>query len=162
MSPSPRKLDIYNHVLPRVVTDRMQALSPQKGDIVKRVTSIRVLHDIPARIAMMDQWPGYQQVLTLANPPLEAMAGPDDCPGLAEIGNDALADIFARWPQKFPASVASLPLNNVPASPVEIDQAIAKGAPGVQGFTNSNARPLDEPEFFPIFDRAVNHHKVAS
>src|SRR5258707_1166587 len=47
MSPSPRKLDIYNHVLPRVVTDRMQALSPQKGDIVKRVTSIRVLPDYP-------------------------------------------------------------------------------------------------------------------
>jgi aminocarboxymuconate-semialdehyde decarboxylase len=158
---SARKLDIYNHVLPRAVTDRMQALSPQKGDIVKRVTSIRVLHDIEARIAMMKQWPGYQQVLTLANPPLEAMAGPDDSPGLAEIGNDALADICARWPEQFPAWVASLPLNNVPASLAEMDRAIAKGARGVQLFTNVNGRPLDEPEFFPIFERAVNHHRVA-
>jgi aminocarboxymuconate-semialdehyde decarboxylase len=157
---SPRKLDIYNHVLPRAVTDRMQVLSPQKGDIVKRVTSIRVLHDIEARIAMMKQWPGYQQVLTLANPPLEAMAGPDDSPGLAQLGNDALADICARWPEHFPAWVASLPLNNVPASLAEMDRAIAKGARGVQVFTNVNGRPLDEPEFFPIFERAVTHHRV--
>src|SRR5215475_13314205 len=107
MSPSARKLDIYNHVLPKVVTDRMQALSPQKGGIVKRVTSIRMLDDMPARVAMMDRWPGYQQVLTLGNPPLEAMAGPDDCPALAQLGNDALAEICAQWPEKFPAWVAS-------------------------------------------------------
>src|SRR5258708_25125729 len=150
---SARKLDIYNHVLPRAVTDRMRELAPAKGDIVKRVTSIRVLHDIPARIAMMDQWPGYQQVLTLANPPLEAMAGPDDCPGLAEIGNDALADICARWPEKFPAWVASLPLNNVPASLVEMDRAIAAGARGPPSFTNANGRPRREPEVFPVFER---------
>src|SRR5215470_7723676 len=90
---STRKLDIYNHVLPRAVTDRMRELAPAKGDIVKRVTSIAMLHDIEARIAMMEQWPGYQQVLTLANPPIEAIAGPADTPGLAKLGNDALAGI---------------------------------------------------------------------
>ena len=35
-----------------------------------------------------------------------------------------------------------------------MDRAIAKlGAKGVQIFTNVNGRPLDEPEFFRIFER---------
>jgi aminocarboxymuconate-semialdehyde decarboxylase len=157
---SVRKLDIYNHVLPRAVTDRMRELAPDKGDIVKRVTSIRMLHDMEARVAMMAEWPGYQQVLTLSNPPLEAIAGPADSPGLARLGNDALRDICARRPDMFPAWAASLPLNNVEASLAEIDRAIALGARGIQLFTNVNGRPLDDPECLPIFERAVAHHRV--
>src|SRR5277367_3378360 len=61
-----RKIDIYNHVMPRAVADHMRELAPGKGDMVKRVTSIPILHDIEARIRMMEEWPGYQQVLTLS------------------------------------------------------------------------------------------------
>jgi predicted TIM-barrel fold metal-dependent hydrolase len=54
----------------------------------------------------------------------------------------------------FPAFVASLPMNNVEAALAEMDRAIGElGARGVQIFTNVNGRPLDEPEFFPIFER---------
>jgi predicted TIM-barrel fold metal-dependent hydrolase len=155
-----RKIDIYNHVLPRELTDRMRELAPEKGDIVKRVTSIAMLNDMEARVRMMEQWPGYQQVLTLANPPLEAMAGPADSPALARAGNAALKKICATKPDRFPAWVASLPLNNVDASLEEMDRAIAEGASGIQIFTNVNGRPLDEPEFFPLFERAVKHHEV--
>jgi predicted TIM-barrel fold metal-dependent hydrolase len=155
-----RKIDIYNHVLPRELTDRMRELAPEKGDIVKRVTSIAMLNDMEARVKMMEQWPGYQQVLTLANPPLEAMAGPGDSPALARSGNAALKKICATKPDKFPAWAASLPLNNIDASLEEMDRALAEGASGIQIFTNINGRPLDEPEFFPLFERAVKHHKV--
>ena len=45
-------------------------------------------------------------------------------------------------------------MNNVPAALEEMDRAIAKlGAKGIQIFTNVNGRPLDEPEFFRIFER---------
>ena len=45
-------------------------------------------------------------------------------------------------------------MNNVPAALEEMDRAIAKlGAKGMQIFTNVNGRPLDEPEFFRIFER---------
>ena len=73
---SERKIDIYNHVMPRAVADRIQELAPGRGDMVKRVTSIPMLYDIEARIRMMDRWPGYQQVLTLSNPPIETMPVP--------------------------------------------------------------------------------------
>ena len=156
-----RKIDIYNHVMPRAVADRMRELSPQKGGIVKRVTSIPMLYDIDARIRMIDRWSGYQQVLTIANPPLEAMAGPGDSPELARVANDELKKICDARPDKFPAWVASLPLNNVDASLAEMDRAIALGARGVQIFTNVNGMPLDDPSLFPIFEHATNRHRVA-
>jgi predicted TIM-barrel fold metal-dependent hydrolase len=157
---SHRKLDIYNHILPKVFIDRMRELAPKMGDIVKRVTSIPMLHDMDARVRMMEQWPGYQQVLTLANPPIEAVAGPADSPALARLGNDELRRVCATRPDKFPAWAAALPLNNVPAALEEMDRAIALGARGIQIFTNVNGRPLDDPEFFPVLERAANHHRV--
>ncbi len=158
---SSRKLDIYNHVMPRNVIDRMAEMAPGMAGMVKRMTTIRMLNDIEARVKMMEQWPGYQQVLSLANPPIEAVAGPADSPALARLGNDELKKICDTKPDKFPAWVASLPMNNVQAALEEMDRALAQGARGIQIFTNVNGRPLDEPEFFPIFERAVNHHKVA-
>jgi len=43
---SERKIDIYNHVMPRTVADRIRELAPGKGDMVKRATSIPMLYDI--------------------------------------------------------------------------------------------------------------------
>jgi predicted TIM-barrel fold metal-dependent hydrolase len=52
-------------------------------------------------------------------------------------------------------------MNNVPASLDEMDRAIGKlGAKGIQIFTNVNGRPLDEPEFFPIFERMVKKYDL--
>ena len=156
-----RKIDVYNHVMPTVVADSIRELAPGKGDMVRRVTSIPMLHDMEARVRMMDQWPGYQQVLTLSSPPIEAIAGPSDSPGLAFIANNELRRICATRPDKFPAWVASLPLNNVEASMAEMDRAVAAGARGIQIFTNVNGRPLDDPEFFQLFDYATSRHKVS-
>ncbi|TMH41424.1 MAG: amidohydrolase, partial [Betaproteobacteria bacterium] len=50
---------------------------------------------------------------------------------------------------------------NVPEALREMDRAIEKlGAKGIQIFTNVNGRPLDEPEFYPIFERMANKHDL--
>ena len=156
---SARKIDIYNHVMPRAVADLMQELAPSMTGMVKRVTSIPMLYDIEARIRMMEAWPGYQQVLTISNPPLEAIAGPGDSP-TSRASPMTNSNTLRTRPDKFPAWVASLPLNNVEASLAEMDRAIAQGARGVQIFTNVNGMALDDPSLFPIFERATNHHHV--
>ena len=157
---SARKIDIYNHVMPRAVADLMLELAPSMTGMVKRVTSIPMLHDIEARIRMMEAWPGYQQVLTISNPPLEAVAGPGNSPALARLANDELKRICDTRPDKFPAWVASLPLNNIEAALAEMDRAMTQGARGIQIFTNVNGMALDDPSLFPIFERATNHHHV--
>jgi predicted TIM-barrel fold metal-dependent hydrolase len=156
-----RKIDIYNHVMPVKYLEMMKQHSKDPG-IVKRMTGLRMLWDIEARVKMLqEKFPDVQQVLTLSLPSPELVGGPDLSPELARIANDGMADMVAKWPKQFPAFVASLPMNNVPAALEEMDRAIGKlGARGVQIATSVNGRPLDEPEFFPVFERVTKKHDL--
>lgn len=155
-----RQIDSYSHILPRPYFDRMSEMAKDKAAI-KRWLTIPVLYDLDARLKMMEGFPDYQQILTLSNPPIEMIAGPDDSPGMARLANDCMADIRDQHPDQFPAFVASLPMNNVPAALEEMERAITQlGAKGIQIFTNVNGRPLDDEEFWPIFDAAVNKYDV--
>ena len=154
------KIDIYNHVMPVRYLEMMKSHSKDAG-IIKRMSGLRMLWDIEARVGMLDLWPDVRQVLTLSLPSPELLGGPELSPELARIANDDMAAMCAKWPRKFPAFVASLPMNNVPAALEEMDRAIGKlGARGVQICTSVNGRPLDEPEFFPVFERVTTKHDL--
>jgi predicted TIM-barrel fold metal-dependent hydrolase len=147
------KIDIFPHIFPKPFFDRMLDVAPDKAAI-KRWLHIPVLWDLDARLRMMDEFGDYRQILTLSLPTLESLAPPDRSPELARLANDGMAEICARHPDRFPAWVASLPMNNVAASLDELTRAIEHlGAKGIQIFTNVNGRPLDEEEFAPIFER---------
>src|SRR5512144_2296375 len=148
------KIDIFPHILPRKYFERMLEVAPPGLALQKRMAGIPALVDAELRFRMMDRHAGYLQVLTLANPPLEVVAGPGDSPDLARLANDEMAALVARHPDRFPGFVASLPMNNPDASLREIDRVIGDlGATGVQIFTNVNGRPLDRPEYRPVFAR---------
>jgi len=151
------KLDIFPHIFPLAYFERMKRIAegnPALAAQLKRWMHIPVLWDLERRIRMMKRWPGYKQILTLSMPAVEFLGSENETPELARLANDGMAEIVARRPDLFPAFVASLPMNNVPAALEEIDRAVAKlGAKGIQIFTNVNGRPLDDPEFFPIFER---------
>ena len=112
------KIDIYNHVVPMPYLDMAKQHSKDPG-IVKRMVGVRLLWDIEARVEMLERFPDVRQVLTLGMPPPEVLGGPDLSPQLARLANDGLAEMCRRWPQKFPAFVASLPMNNVPEALAE-------------------------------------------
>src|SRR5450759_1512811 len=111
--------------MPMRYLEMMKQHSKDQG-IIKRMTSLRMLWDIEARVQMLEQWPDLQQVLTLSVPSPELVGGPELSPELARIANDDMAAMVARWPKKFPAFVASMPMNNVPAALEEMDRAIEK------------------------------------
>ncbi|MEJ7668562.1 MAG: amidohydrolase family protein [Luteimonas sp.] len=158
------KLDVYAHIFPPAYFQRLQDIAGRDARLaatLKRWLSVPVLYDLDARLAMMREFPGYRQVLTLSSPPIELLAAPDESPALARLANDGMAAIVASHPHQFPAFVASLPMNNGDASLAEMERAIRKlGAKGIQVFTNVNGRALDEPELWPIFERAVNTYDV--
>ncbi len=153
------KVDIFPHIFPQEFFERMKGIAgsnPALAASIKRWLNIPVLWDLDARLRMMRGFKDYKQVLTLSLPAIEFLAGPEESPALARMANDGMAEIVARHPDQFPAFVASLPMNNVPAALAEMDRAIRKlGAKGIQLFTNVNGRPLDDPEFYPIFERCV-------
>jgi aminocarboxymuconate-semialdehyde decarboxylase len=150
-------LDICIHFLPKTLLDRLPDLIA--GHVVlKAFPRLRTLWDLDARLRLLDQFGDYAQVLSLANPPIEMLGPPERTPELARLANDGLAELCRAHPQRFPAFIASLPMNNVAASLTEIDRAIGTlGARGVQIFTNVLGKPLSAPEFRPIFQRMAQH-----
>jgi aminocarboxymuconate-semialdehyde decarboxylase len=154
------KIDIYNHVMPMAYLELMKRHSADLG-MVKRISSVRLVWDIEARVQMLERFPDVQQVLTLSQPAPEMLGGPDLAMEVARVANDGMAEICRKWPHKFPVFVAALPMNDVPAALVEMDRAIvALGAKGIQIGTSVNGRPLDDPALFPIFERITNHHDL--
>src|SRR5437762_8488859 len=156
------KIDIYNHVMPQAYLELVKTHSKEPG-IVKRMSSLRMLWDIEHRVEMLrTKFPDLKQVLTLGLPAPELIGGPDKSPEFARVANDGMAEMCRKWPNEFPAFIASLPMNNVPEALKEMDRAIEKlGAKGIQIISSVAGRPLDDPEFFPVFERATNHHDVA-
>jgi aminocarboxymuconate-semialdehyde decarboxylase len=150
-------IDIYTHVMPKPYLERLADLVP--GHVaLTAFPRLTTLWDMDARLRQLDQFDGYSQVLSLANPPLELIALPERTPELARFVNDEMAQLCRRHPDRFPAFVASLPMNNVEASLTEIDRAVGElGARGVQVFTNVAGQPLSAPAFRPIFRRMAQH-----
>ncbi|MCK8784500.1 amidohydrolase family protein [Roseomonas sp. NAR14] len=151
------RLDAYTHLFPPGgYMQRLMDLVPDKGP-VKRWLNLPTLWDVEARMRMVDSFGDYQQVLANTMPPVEVVVGPDAAPDLVRQGNDGFAELIRQRPDHFPAFIASLPMNNPEAAVAEVDRAVAIGACGFQIFTNVAGRPLDLPEFQPIFDRIVHH-----
>jgi aminocarboxymuconate-semialdehyde decarboxylase len=150
-------IDVFNHFMPRAYLDRLAGVAPDHF-AVRAFPRLKTLVDVDARLRLLDQFDDLRQVICLANPPIELVAGPERSPELARVANDALAEVCRRHPDRFPAFIASLPMNNVEASLAETDRAIRDlGARGIQVFTNVAGKSLSAPEFRPIFRRMVEH-----
>jgi uncharacterized protein len=148
-----RKIDAFNHFFPDRYFKKMLELAPAHKDMGKRIRNIPMLHDLDMRFRVMDRFGDYQQILSMPSPPIEALAAPRDAIELATIGNDGLADLVRRYPDRFPAFVASLPMNDADAALAEAERAMVDlGACGVQVFTNVNGVPLTAPQYLPLFD----------
>ena len=150
------KIDLFNHFFPKRFFEEFVHRGAAFKDMGKRVQNIPSLHDLDARFRVMDEFGDYRQFLSLASPPLETMAGPAVSPTLARVANDGLAELVSHYPDRFIGFAASLPLNNPDESLKEMDQAVKHlGARGIQIFTNVNGKPLDDPQFAPLFEEAA-------
>ena len=147
-------IDIFPHILPEPYFKRIQETGPQGMLMAKRIANVKPLHDLDARLRIMEAYEHYAQVLTQGAPAIEAIAGPDVTPELAKLANEEMAKLCARHPDTFLGFVASLPMNNPEAAAKEVDRAVGDlGATGIQMYTNVNGIPLDRPEFEAIFAR---------
>ena len=152
------KLDIFCHVFPESVLKRCFEAAPNLKDMGKRIQGVPMLFDLDLRFRIMDRFGDYRQVISLASPPLEAFGGPDVTPDLARSANDAMAELVRRYPDRFPAFICCLPMNNPAAAESELRRALRDlGARGVQIFTNVGGLPLDRAEFRFLFEVMRSH-----
>ena len=152
-----RHIDAFCHFFPQSLFAKMSATSGGTRDIGKRMQGVRTIHDLDARRKMMDEFDDYSEILSLGLPPLEAMAGPDQIPELARVANDGLAELCAKYPDRFAGYVGALPMDAPDAAVKEAERILLRGnASGLQLHTNVNGACLDEPRFFPVFEVAAN------
>jgi predicted TIM-barrel fold metal-dependent hydrolase len=148
------KIDIFCHIMPPKYLQTLEKkIAPE---VLKHLPSkfLPALADLGLRFKIMDNYPDMVEVLTIANPPVETMLQQADAIELSRLVNDEMAELVARYPDRFVGAVACLPMNDVDEALEEADRAIKKlGFKGVQIFTNILGRPLDSPEFMPLYQK---------
>lgn len=146
------KIDIFNHIITPKYWHAFKKLYPT--DYEQKTA----LWDLKQRFLIMDKFDDYTQVLTFSSPPVEAIAEPKKAVELARIGNEEMAELVVKYPERFVAAVAHLPMNDVDAALKETDRAIKDlKLSGVLVYTNINGKPLDSPEFMPLYEKMARY-----
>ena len=144
------KIDMFTHVLPQKYLEALKAFLPPSYQFAY----VSTLWDMDRRFQTLGQYEGMQQVATFSIPPLESVAPPKQAAELARRGNEELAEIVSRNKDRFAAGVACVTMSNIDAALKEIDHAIEDlGLKGILIYTNVNGKPLDAPEFLPVFQK---------
>ncbi len=147
------KIDIFAHILPLKYKEALEKESSSNPNYKTR-EHIPTLYDLDYRFRIMDKFDGLMQVLTLNMPPIENVRDPQKAIELAKIANDEMAELVAKYPDRFAAAVASLPMNNIEAALAETDRAIMDlNFRGIQIFTPTDDKPLDSSEFMPLYEK---------
>jgi uncharacterized protein len=154
---SGEKIDLFCHILPQKYNTAL--LKKSRPSYNLEINSNRpALTDLDLRFKTMDKFDGLKQVLTLGAPPIEFAESPQDAIDLARMANDGMAELLDRYPDRFVAAVASLPMNDVDASLREIDRAIGElKLRGIQIFSSINGKPLDSPDFLPLYEKMAGY-----
>jgi len=114
--------------------------------------------DLDIRLRLMERYPDVLEVVTVSQPPLEELVNSQQAAELARIANDEMADIVMKYPNKFAASAACLPLDDIDASMAETDRAIKElRMCGIQIFTSIGGESLDNPKFKPLWQKMAEY-----
>lgn len=150
-------IDIFAHILPPKYLEGRNRLAESRFsslDYSKLWSANPGLVDLDTRFRIMDKYPNYMQVLTIAGPNVESITTPDNTVELAKIANDEMAELVTKYPDRFVAAVACLPMNDVDAALKEADRAINElRFRGVEIFTDIRGMPIDSPEFWPLYEK---------
>jgi len=151
------KIDIFPHILPVKYKEAFQKINKSEA-FTKMHNIIPTLSDLDYRFRIMDEYDDLMQVLTLSAPPVEVFADPKQSAELSKLANDEMAELVVKYPDRFAAGVACLPMNDMNAALNEVDRAIKDlHLKGVQIFTPINDKPLDSAEFLPLYEKMCQY-----
>ena len=150
-------IDAYAHISPLKYTEFIREKFPiMYNNMLARCAP---LYDLETRFRIMDKFPEVVQVLTIGPvPPIEHFANERQTIELAKIANDEMAELCVKYRDRFIAAIALLPMNNIDAALKETDRAIKDlGFKGIYVHSNINGKPLDAPEFLPLWEKIAKY-----
>ncbi|MFC1942238.1 amidohydrolase family protein [Chloroflexota bacterium] len=151
-------IDAYSHISPPGYTKFIQQKYPVMYN--NMLGPCVPLYDLDERFKIMDAYPGLVQVLTIGPvPPIEQFANEQQTVELARIANDEMAELIQKYRDRFVTAIALLPMNNPEAALKETDRAITElGFRGIYVHSNINGKPLDSPEFLPLWEKMAKYN----
>jgi len=150
------KIDIFAHILPDKYRNAIEKNIPAEAfkPFQSTYKPFPAITDLDLRFKIMDRHKDYTQVLTHTVPFLESVVKPDVVTELVKMGNDELAELVAKYPDRFIAAIGNLPMHDIEAALDEIDRVInSLKFKGIQICTDIKGKPLDLPEFMPIYQK---------
>lgn len=155
------KIDIFPHIIPSRYKEALLDKQPktfQKTIWYKYLGIMPALTDLNSRFRLLDRYDGLVQVLTLAGPPVEDLFQVKDSIEMARLANDEMAELVAKYPDRFLAFVACLPVSDVDAALIELDRAVNDlGCKGIELCTSIHGKPLDAVEFTPFYTKMAGY-----
>jgi predicted TIM-barrel fold metal-dependent hydrolase len=153
------KIDIFPHILPKKYKEALYKMAPSGFYIKNVIETLPTLYDLEHRFRIMDKYEGLMQVLTLSAPPIEQIGDVRKAVDLARLANDEMAELVLKYPDRFAAAVAALPMIDMEATLKEVDRAINDlKFRGVQLNTPINNKPIDSPEFLPLYEKMSQYN----
>ena len=149
-------VDAYTHILPvryqamleKKIKDRDMSLNS-----ARYAQTIPTLVDLEARFRVMDDFDEYIQVISVASPPVHSIAPPAMAEELCRAANDELAEMVLKYPHRFAAGIATLPMNDMDAALKEAQRAIKDlRLRAIELYSDINGQPLDAPQFMPLYE----------
>ena len=154
-------IDVFSHVLPpRYLKERNaragNRLANQYG---KYFHANPGLTDLDARFRAMDKYPDIVQLITIAGPNVESVLDPADAVICARIANDEMAELVAKYPDRFAGAAACLPMSDVDAALAEADRALDDSAvPGRGGVHRHLGEATGLSRFLPLFEKMASRN----
>jgi uncharacterized protein len=163
-----KKIDLFAHCSPQKFMNALAKLGKtsirsEAGD--PSVVGGPALWDINKRLEIIEGFEDYFQLLVPASSVIENF-NPRDAVFLAQTFNEAVAEWASQHPEKFVGAVATIALGNIDEALKEIDRAITDlGCKGImlptpvhpQGLASDVLKPLDAPEFWPIYGKMAKY-----
>ncbi len=156
------KIDIFSHIFPprykEALYRHLSSAQIDRNRNLKGNEALPALWDMDFRLRILEEYDDYVQVLSINMPSPDIIPDPVIAAEAAKIVNDEMAEIVAGHPHRFVAGVATLALSNINAALDETDRAIKTlGLKGIRLDTNVNGKPLDSPEFMPLYEKMAEY-----
>jgi uncharacterized protein len=145
----PLIIDTYSHIAPPRYVKALQGSGLNTIHIPRPS-----LVDLDVRFRIMDKYDGLVQVITVGLPPVSTITDKAKALEVARIANDELAELVLKYPDRFVAGIAALPMIDMEDTLGEADRAIKElKLRGVELTSPVNDKPLDSEEFMPLYEK---------
>ncbi|MDP3878728.1 MAG: amidohydrolase family protein [Dehalococcoidales bacterium] len=163
------KIDLHAHLIPRDCLDMTDKNGRKFGLTLGRdasgrevlasagrpsSTTVAEMCDPEYRIQDMDKIGLDMQVISVAPTNIFYDFDAEEGLGFARRYNDGIAEVVRDYPDRF-LGMATLPMQAVDKAVLEMERSVRElGLKAVEIISNINGKNLDEPEFWPFYEKA--------